>query len=979
MSAPAPAAAAIPLVERLRQAPQGGRRALARARIEELVTAAPALKPLIAQTHVRELLAGIAAHSPYVWRLARADGERLAKLLSEPPWHSLAACLARVAAAGRDGIDDSEMMRILRRAKQEVALLVALADLGGAWSVREVTLALTQFADAAVSAALSHLILATAAMHRGLVCDPLEPERDCGVVVLALGKQGAFELNYSSDIDLIVLYDAASPVIQVGVEPGPLFVGLTKRLVRLLQERTSDGYVLRVDLRLRPDPGSTAIAISLTSAFAYYEMFGQNWERAALIKARPIAGDRRLGARFLADLAPFIWRKYFDYAAIADIHAMKRQIHAFRGHEQVKVPGHDVKLGRGGIREIEFFVQTQQLIFGGRRPVLRGSSTLDMLVELQRDGWIDAKAVGELTAAYEFLRTIEHRLQMLNDEQTQRLPEADDALAGLAQFCGYRSPGRFVADLTQHLQRVESHYARLFEHAPELASAAGNLVFTGVTNDPETLATLRRLGLAKAEVAAETIRGWHFGRRPAVQTARSREVLTELVPFLLASFAESGNPDAALAAFDQALARMPAALELFSILKSNARVRQLFSDILGSAPRLAQSVVLRPHLLDAAIDPALLNPRTDAAIFDRQLQPLIQATGLEEFLDRIRDVTQEEMFLIGVRLLSGTFDPRLAGEAYSALAARVVHTTLAKVQQVFEADHGRLADAGCAIVALGKLGSFEMTASSDLDLVLLYDFDPDRPESSGPRSLHAVQYFTRLTQRLVSALTVPTRRGRLYDVDMRLRPSGGKGPVATQISSFVAYHRGEAETWEQMALTRARVIAGDATIAAAAQTAIRATIEVKRDGKRLQRDIVEMRDLIAQEKGDSDRFDLKLAAGGLIDIEFLAQYLVLNHAARYGERFDTRTDNILALARELGLLGEDAATRLLAAHRLFGDATQMMRVTCEGPFDPDRAGPAVCRQIARGCGFPDFPTLERELQAARHAVRRVFETQLDPA
>jgi glutamate-ammonia-ligase adenylyltransferase len=969
--------AELTLARALERAPRHRLQAETRAKLDELVAATPSLKPLLDQKPVRALIAGIAGHSPYLWRLVRTDGERLARLLSQPPSVSLAACLADVAAAGRGGIEDGVMMGLLRRAKQDMALLVALADLGGIWSVREVTSALTQFADGAVQAAMSHLIIAMAAERKGLTCDARSPERDCGVVVLALGKLGAFELNYSSDIDLIVLYDAESPAIDSGIEPGPLFVGLTKRLVRLLQERTADGYVLRVDLRLRPDPGSTAIAISVSSAYAYYEMFGQNWERAALIKARPIAGDRRLGARFLADLAPFIWRKYFDYAAIADIHAMKRQIHAFRGHEQVKVPGHDIKLGRGGIREIEFFVQTQQLIFGGRRPVLRGSSTIDMLTELQRDGWIDAAAVSELTSAYEFLRMIEHRLQMVNDEQTQRLPEAADALEVFAQFCGYRSLRRFEADLTQHLQRVESHYARLFEHAPELASALGDLVFTGVTNDPETLATLRRLGFVQAEAAAETIRGWHFGRRPAVRTARSREVLTELVPFLLTAFAESGNSDAALAAFDQALARMPAALELFSILKSNGRVRQLFSDILGSAPRLAQSVVLRPHLLDAAIDPALLDPGADETIFDRQLQPLVaQSEGLEDFLDRIRDVTQEEKFLIGVRLLSGTFDPRMAAEAYSRLAARVVTTTLAKVRRVFEADHGSLADAGCAIVALGKLGSFEMTASSDLDLVLLYDFNPDRPESSGPRPLHATQYFTRLTQRLVSALTVPTRRGRLYDVDMRLRPSGGKGPVATQISSFVAYHRGEAETWEQMALTRARVIAGDTAVIASARAAIRASIDVRRETNGLKADIVEMRDLIAQEKGDGNRFDLKLAAGGLIDIEFLAQYLVLNHAAAYGDRFDTRTDTILAQSRDLGLISDSDGTRLLAAHRLFGDATQMMLVTVEGAFDPVRAGAAVTRQIARGCGLPDFKTLERELQAARLIVRRLFETML---
>jgi glutamate-ammonia-ligase adenylyltransferase len=324
-------------------------------------------------------------------------------------------------------------------------------------------------------------------------------------------------------------------------------------------------------LRLRPDPGSTAVAIALPAAFTYYETVGQNWERAALIKARSIAGDTPLGDRFMADLAPFIWRKYFDYAAIADVHAMKRQIHAVRGHSEVKVEGHDVKLGRGGIREIEFFVQTQQLIFGGRRPKLRGSRTLDMLVQLHHDGWVTADAVKDLSAAYAYLRTIEHRLQMVNDEQTQRLPADEESLTRFAKFCGYPGLSKFSAALTSEFHRVEAQYARLFEHAPGLDAAAGNLVFTGVSDDPETLETLRGLGFHDPALAAETVRGWHFGRRAAVQSARAREVLTELVPALLEAFSGSGDPDAALANFDQALGRMPAAVELFSILKSNVR------------------------------------------------------------------------------------------------------------------------------------------------------------------------------------------------------------------------------------------------------------------------------------------------------------------------------------------------------------------------------------------------------------------------
>ena len=317
--------------------------------------------------------------------------------------------------------------------------------------------------------------------------------------------------NYSSDVDLVVFYDLRSPVLAAGPGPKANSLRLTQHVVKLLQERTGDGYVLRVDLRLRPDPGSTAPAVSLDAARHYYETLGQNWERAAMIKARPVAGDLALGFDFLDEMAAFIWRKYFDYATIADIHAMKRQIHAAKGHAEIAVAGHDIKLGRGGIREIEFFVQTQQLIFGGRRRQLRGSRTLDTLRQLFADNWITQQAADDLSAAYLYLRAVEHRLQMVDDQQTQRLPEDDASLKNFARFCGYAGTAGFSRDLLHHFRAVEKHYARLFEHAPGLNSRAGNLVFTGAADDPETLETLRDMGFREPALAAETVRGWHFG------------------------------------------------------------------------------------------------------------------------------------------------------------------------------------------------------------------------------------------------------------------------------------------------------------------------------------------------------------------------------------------------------------------------------------------------------------------------------------
>ncbi len=915
------------------------------------------------------LFDAIAAHSPYLGALIEEDRARALEWL-EAPEQALNAVVVALDAALFP--DEATAMRALRRAKRDAALAVALGDLSGRFDIDAATAGLTRFADSAVRAAL-RFVLADAAREGRLKLDAGAVERDCGFVVLALGKLGGRELNYSSDIDLVIFYDPEAKAIPEGVAPGPLFVRLAKRLARLLDERTADGYALRVDLRLRPDPGATPIAMSLASAASYYESLGQNWERAAMIKARPIAGDLALGASFLNELAPFIWRKYFDYAAIADIHAMKRQIHAVRGHGEVAVAGHDVKLGRGGIREIEFFVQTQQLVFGGRLPSLRGARTVEMLRELGRQGLVDAAAVEALSSAYAYLRAVEHRLQMIADEQTQRLPVEDVDLQAFARFCGYAGRAGFARDLTRHLRAVEKHYALLFENAPKLANEAGSLVFTGVADDPDTLATLTRLGFRQPEQATETIRGWHFGRRPAVQSARAREVLTELTPGLLAAFAGSGDPDAALAAFDAMLTRMPAAVELMSILRENASLRELFGDLLGGAPRLAEVVAARPHALDAMIDPAraaLADALDEGRETARAQAYLAPSRDYEDALNRARDFAAEEKFLIGVRLLSGALDADMAARAYSALAQALAAALLARVQSEFATEHGTLPGGRVVALAMGKLGSREMTAASDLDLILIYDFAGD--VSDGARPLSAALYYSRLTQRLVAALTAPTKAGRLYDVDLRLRPSGRKGPLATSLAAFAAYQREEAETWEHMALTRARCVAGDASLAAEIAGIAREVLSRARPRRALARDILAMRALIAREKADRGAFDLKLAPGGLIDIEFLAQFLILAHAADHPALLSVDTRAAMAAAARAGLLSATDGEILIEAHRLLTTVTQVLRLTLPDDCAPDQAAAGVKRRIAAAAGAPDFERLVVDLAAARARVRPIF-------
>jgi glutamate-ammonia-ligase adenylyltransferase len=492
---------------------------------------------------------------------------------------------------------------------------------------------------------------------------------------------------------------------------------------------------------------------------------------------------------------------------------------------------------------------------------------------------------------------------------------------------------------------------------------------------------LRRLGFQRPEAAAETIRGWHFGRRAAVRSARAREVLTELTPALLEAFAGSGDADAALHAFDEAMARMIASVELLSILRSNDAVRELFGDVLGSAPRLAEVVARRPHVLDAAIDPDRASDfettLSEEAARARAETYVAQARNFEDALDRARDFAAEEMFLIGLHLLSGLLDPDRAGQAYSALAQAIVAAMLKRVEAAYAADHGKVVGGRFAVLAMGKLGSREMTAASDLDLILIYDFPADAGESDGARPLGASLYYARLTQRLIAALTAPTRRGGLYEVDMRLRPSGRKGPLATQLSAFVRYQGDEAETWEHMALTRARVVAGDPTLEDDVDRAIRDALTRGRDPADVAQEVRKMRALIAKEKGDEDPWDLKLVRGGLMDVEFVAQFLSLAFGCKTPEILDVSTRKTIDKAGRAGLVAPRHVETLVEAHRLYTDATQLMRLAIAGPFDPKTAASGVKRRIAASTGFPDFEALVAALDEARIRVREAYEAILD--
>ena len=956
---------AAPLVHD-RERAAGALADLARRCSEEAELAALAL--LIAEPSVRDLLAGVFGASPYLSSLIDRYPASLLGALSTSPeerfaalTRDLSACVAAASTAG-------EAMRALRIFKADIALLTALCDLAGVWPVMTVTRHLSEAADATVTAAVAFLF------RQAKKAGDWLPEGPAGYIVLGMGKYGAFELNYSSDIDLIVFYDLARVRLRAGLEPQPFFVRMTRDLVRLLAERTGDGYVFRTDLRLRPDPGATPLAISTSSALVYYESVGQNWERAALIKARPVAGDLVAGRAVLADLVPYIWRKYLDFAAIADIHAMKRQIHAFRGFGTIGVAGHNIKVGRGGIREIEFFVQTQQLIAGGRQPDLRVSETLLALQRLEERRWITAGARAELDAAYRFLRMVEHRLQMIADEQTQTLPEEQDRLLGLARFCGFADTGAFAARLTAELERVQAHYVRLFEHSPPLTRGSANMVFAGEADDPATVEALIEMGYTRASEIIALVRGWHHGRYPAVRTPRARELLTEVQPALIEALADTVNPDLAFIGFDRFLSELPSGVQLFSLLKQNPGLMELIAAIMGTAPRLSRILSKRRRALDAVLDPGFFGSLPDKASLEALLAAeLKSASDFQEILDRARLFASEQQFLIGVRVLTGTISAAHAGGAYALLAECIIEAMQAEVEREMVKVHGRVPGGAAAAVAMGKLGGREMTAASDLDLILIYDFDAEATISNGLKPLPVTQYYTRLTQRLISAFTAPTAEGVLYEVDMRLRPSGQKGPVATQLSSFVHYQASEAWTWEHMALTRARVISGPPVLRAAVEKAIREVLVRPRDRAKTAADVRDMRTRIEKEKGTRDPWELKQVRGGLVDLEFIAQYAQLVNAASHPRVLSQNTVATLTELGRAGLFTPAIAEVLLPAARLLNNLTQVLRLCLDGPFEPARAPDGLKALLARAGEAPDFRHLEADLAAREGEVAALFD------
>jgi len=576
-----------------------------------------------------------------------------------------------------------------------------------------------------------------------------------------------------------------------------------------------------------------------------------------------------------------------------------------------------------------------------------------------------------MKAAYRYLRMLEHRLQMVEDQQTHTVPKAPDEVAQIGCFMGHESVVQFRDALTGVLETVQNHYAHLFESEQDLSDTRGSLVFTGVEEDPETLETLAAMGYRDAAHVSASIRAWHHGRIRAMRSQRARELLTKLVPAILKALAATADPDAAFLQFDRFLSNLPSGVQLFSLFLAQPRFLDMLAKIVGSAPRLATHLARNPSTLDALLDADFLTQLPARASLEASFRKQMTG-GYEEKLDAARRFVREEIFRVGVQIVEGAVDAEAAGPAFAAIAETVIAGLLPQVEAELADGAGRVKGGGFVVVAMGKLGGREMTASSDLDLVFVYDAPPGLEASDGPRPLAVSLYFARLAQRLIAALTTPTAAGTLYEVDMRLRPTGNKGPVAVSLESFVRYHASEAWTWEHMALTRARVIAGPDALRARVEAEIARRLKERREAAAIRRDARDMREKMAATFSDRVIWDLKFAKGGLVDIEFIAQTLQLIHAPARPDVLDTNTIAALDRLAAAGALAGEDARALTQAARLQHALTQVLRIALDETLKPETATPGLKALLARAGGAASFPDLEARLAAVQAGTRHIF-------
>lgn len=911
-----------------------------------------------------ELLEGVAGCSPFLARLLKSHGTWLEEVSALPSRDVLRDLVSEVDKVAERG-DWQCLLSALRVARARAALFIALCDLGGVWNLGQVTDGLSSIAEGLTGAALRWLVSEEIRLGNIPNMESGDAADGAGLFVIAMGKMGARELNYSSDIDLICLFDQQRFEAVGRGEAKSRFIHVIRRLVRALSDYTADGYVFRTDLRLRPNPPTTPVCIAMEAAERYYATVGRTWERAAHIKARTVAGDIDAGRRYLRNLASFIWRDPLDFAAIEDIEEILRQIRIKKGHfTPAAIPGCDIKLSPGGIREIELFVQTRQLIMGGRLPVLRDPTTLGGLAALQDEGIIDAAMCEAQTNAYIAHRNVEHRLQMIGDNQTHTIPLDENARARVAALDGYADRQAWENAIAERLASVHEITEGFFE-----AGARDPVAPRKVALDENSMAAL---GFGNPQEASRLVERWRDGGTIATEVERARRLYVSLEAEIVELLGRADDPDAAIIEFDRFLSGLPAGVQVFSMFRANRHLLEHVIDIFTTAPRLAGLLGRWPQTMDAILVEDFFKSLPSREWLEADLHIRIGDTDdYERVLAISRIWAREIRFRVAVQVLSGALDEIEAGEAFSMIAETVVNGLVPLVIERFASKHGPVPGRGMAVIAMGKLGTREMTAKSDLDLIVVYDSLEQRWEDA---AIPPSTYFTRLTRSLIAALSAETPEGRLYPIDMRLRPSGRNGPVAVSLSAFQDHQTKHAWVWEHLALMRGRVVCGSPSLVADIERIINTTLAARKNDPRVIEEARGMRDKLvdAHREDRANHWSLKYTAGGLMEIEFLAQTGGLLNGLGFGKP----ARDILPLMADVGWIDAEDATALASALRMQTRLQQIKCVALEGSEDSLEFGGRLKRFMAQENGTTDFDNLQESLrleqEGAASVCARVF-------
>ena len=827
----------------------------------------------------------------------------------------------------------------LRKRRHGLALAVALGDLAGELPLERVTALLSDFADDAIDQAVA-----------AAIAERVPDAEPAGFAVIAMGKLGSHELNYSSDVDLLLLFDPDMLPKRSRDDAGEAAVRVGRRLIELLQKRTEDGYVERVDLRLRPSPEVTPIALPVNAAISHYESSALPWERAAFIRARAAAGDIALGQRFLESIQPFVWRRSLDFGVIDEVRQISARIRDHFAQGAQIGPGFDLKRGRGGIREVEFFVQIQQMIHGGRDPSLRAAATLDAIRALHERDHLDEATADALADAYRLLRTIEHRVQMVEDAQTHLLPADDAALDNVAELHGLATGRELLDRLRPHVDQV----GRIFDELSPRERAE-------LSNDPDLLrAELASLGFADTETAARHVGHWRSGKPRSLRSPAARQAFEGMLPALLPAIAAGGHPDHALNRLSDIVERLSSGVNFFRLLQARPQLAQLLAKILAHAPALAEQLARRPELFEGLFDESSFSMPPSAEEFAQILRDAMGDQPYDLALDRARRLVNERRFALGVQLIDRRRDPLEVTEGYARVAEGTLVALADASLREFEQAHGRFPGGELVVLGLGRFGGHALTHASDLDIIYLHTAGQGGV-SDGPKPLGPNDYFNRLARRIGAALSVPTAAGPLYDVDTRLRPEGAKGMLAVSLDSFERYQRNEAWTWEHMALCRARPVFGSAEARERAAAIVEDILRLPRDRSKVIADAVKMRGDMERHKPAQGPLDVKLGSGGLVDLEFATHVLQLTTHVGLNPRLEVALD---ALAAE-----SLVPANIVEALRLLSRMLVMMRLVAPGDVKPT---PDTWQLVARACGADSWDELLAEHAAARHSIAALW-------